>query len=1324
MPTIAELQVKVDSTQLKDGKQAFNEFADSAKNASDAVNKFKGGSAGGGIAPEAETSKVKNLSASIDDQTRKLQNLATQRKALEASGMKTTDINEYTRLNSIIDANIALVERQGTAVSRLTSLEDKDLQKKTQKAEQEARIQENIVKATERKDLVITNASAREQRSIEQTINGLDRQIKAQNDYNKAIQNLSKARALSGMSGPDDSRTTMSGAEFDSYTKLAAAQRDAKLAVMDYSAEMDRVRSKLDTYTATLSRTDRAEVEHKRSIEVLNEARRLGIVTQDEYDAKLARFNERLESVKKGNEGAAISTERLSKQMNQVTGRYDAVTKAMNNQTVAEQILTQANERGLISTEDMTKALQGYSAAVEKAKAKVAGPDIGEEFERGLDDVLAYRTELRNLELQEKRLQDMRSSGRELTDTQQRDLDRATTALQKNREALEKRIRTGENAGMTYKQEQAALRGMPAQITDIVVSLQGGQAPLTVLLQQGGQIKDMFGGVGAAIRGMATTLVGMINPFTVAAAVMGTLAIAAYQGGNELNEFNKALIQTRGVSGASANDFTAMRTELDGITGTASQAAQALTLMESSGKIASGSFVEIGEAAILMQKATGQAMSETIEDFASLGKDPVDAAIRLDEKYKFLTGSVIAQAAALEEQGRKQEAVTLLQGRMAEAATEAAKTMIEEAGWIEQAWNGVKGAVSDTWDALRGIGRESTAQSELDEVLAKQKEIYDLARGNEAALKRNSKYQELEAERRVLQARVDTEKSLADYQAKREIDRQKDVAYTNQMANASLSNLATLDKVQAKEEALKKVQREQAEQRERVKRLGRDLSADEVRNMDRALAAAKQELKDAQEAQAKKGGRGAIDTRELTEVKSNLKNITAEYDGYYKNITALGKANVVNAEATYRSQMAVLQAQEKAVSDSFGKTISELERLRGAKGNTAAQNISLDNQMTKAEDERVRAVEAIQNKQEQLTIAFQGDMEKRRASIDSYTDAIKEQVRALREQGDRAVAGVGMGSRQSGVANQQYDNDLWYAKEKRRLSEALTANKIDDNEYKEKYATLKAAHSEMTDVIIENDRKVQEANADWTNGFTASIQNAQDAGMNFAGNMQTALTGAFTSAGQAFATFVTTGKLSFQDLTLSIISNMAQIAAQQAAMGALGALFGAIGGGIGGGGNGLAVGSAGYTSSNLGASAAGYSSKYFAKGGAFTGGTQYFANGGAFTNGIVSSATSFGMANGNRGVMGEAGPEAVVPLTRTSNGDLGVRMVGNDGSGGNTNIVNVVVNVSDDGTQTSTDGGGDWNSFGSQLGQFVDQRVYTIINKETRGGGSLQPQKQ
>jgi len=61
-----------------------------------------------------------------------------------------------------------------------------------------------------------------------------------------------------------------------------------------------------------------------------------------------------------------------------------------------------------------------------------------------------------------------------------------------------------------------------------------------------------------------------------------------------------------------------------------------------------------------------------------------------------------------------------------------------------------------------------------------------------------------------------------------------------------------------------------------------------------------------------------------------------------------------------------------------------------------------------------------------------------------------------------------------------------------------------------------------------------------------------------------------------------------------------------------------------------------------------------AKGAYFDGAVSAFAKGGTFTNSIVSSPTLFKFAKGT-GLMGEAGPEAIMPLKRDNNGNLGVR---------------------------------------------------------------------
>lgn len=128
----------------------------------------------------------------------------------------------------------------------------------------------------------------------------------------------------------------------------------------------------------------------------------------------------------------------------------------------------------------------------------------------------------------------------------------------------------------------------------------------------------------------------------------------------------------------------------------------------------------------------------------------------------------------------------------------------------------------------------------------------------------------------------------------------------------------------------------------------------------------------------------------------------------------------------------------------------------------------------------------------------------------------------------------------------------------------------------------------------------------------------------------------------------------------------------------------------------------------------------FADGGAFSGGTQMFANGGAFsggteffaTGGVVTRPTAFGMSGGRMGIMGEAGPEAIMPLRRLPNGRLGVETTG--GAGGQQNNVSVTVNVEGGGSKV------DGNSENAaQLGRIVSNVVRQELVNQQRPGGLL-----
>lgn len=154
----------------------------------------------------------------------------------------------------------------------------------------------------------------------------------------------------------------------------------------------------------------------------------------------------------------------------------------------------------------------------------------------------------------------------------------------------------------------------------------------------------------------------------------------------------------------------------------------------------------------------------------------------------------------------------------------------------------------------------------------------------------------------------------------------------------------------------------------------------------------------------------------------------------------------------------------------------------------------------------------------------------------------------------------------------------------------------------------------------------------------------------------------FDSMATGIATFAQTGKFSFSDFTHSVLADLAKIATEKAAVGLLGTLF------------------------DIGASVfSAPASQSFTVGGETTTFDPqlqlppnfHFAKGAAFTNNIVTSPTTFGMAGGRTGLMGEAGPEAIIPLTRTSNGSLGVRAIGGfgGGAGGGSIQVNAPVSI-------------------------------------------------
>lgn len=256
----------------------------------------------------------------------------------------------------------------------------------------------------------------------------------------------------------------------------------------------------------------------------------------------------------------------------------------------------------------------------------------------------------------------------------------------------------------------AAMRNVPAQFTDIVVSLQAGQSPMTVFMQQGGQLKDMFGGAGNAAKALGSYVLGLVSPLSVGAAAVGVLAYAYYQGTQDVKEFHRQLQLTGGYAGITIGQYQAMAEALSKNTnatiGTAKETLQ--------GVIATGKYTEetlhsVSTAVINFSSKSGQSTDEVIKMFDKMTDGVGKWALETNKQYHFLTAAQYAQIAALEEQGKTSDAVKVAMS----ALNSLVPSHTENIGALEKAWRGVAKATSSFWNDLKNIGADETAEQRI-----------------------------------------------------------------------------------------------------------------------------------------------------------------------------------------------------------------------------------------------------------------------------------------------------------------------------------------------------------------------------------------------------------------------------------------------------------------------------------------------------------------------------------------------------------------------------------------------------------------------------------
>lgn len=280
------------------------------------------------------------------------------------------------------------------------------------------------------------------------------------------------------------------------------------------------------------------------------------------------------------------------------------------------------------------------------------------------------------------------------------------TALNKQAAAANTAARANTAAANSAKQNAQAMRQLPMQITDIFTGLASGQNPLMVLIQQGGQLKDSFGGVVPAGRALLGALSPMVLVGGAVAAALGSVAVGAVQGYQEIRNLERALISTGNVAGVTAGQVADMADRVGDATGEFGDADKAAAQLAASGKLSGDTLEDAMTAAVNLAKLTGESIEETTNKIIELAESPSAMLLKLNDQYHFLTAEVYDHVKSLEEQGRAEDAAKVAVEAFATVHEQRIKEAQERAGWLEKAWVGLGNTISSIWDSIKSIGRD------------------------------------------------------------------------------------------------------------------------------------------------------------------------------------------------------------------------------------------------------------------------------------------------------------------------------------------------------------------------------------------------------------------------------------------------------------------------------------------------------------------------------------------------------------------------------------------------------------------------------------------
>ncbi|RGD11122.1 phage tail tape measure protein [Enterobacter sp. AM17-18] len=1016
----------------------------------------------------------------------------------------------------------------------------------------------------------------------------------------------------------------------------------------------------------------------------------------DKADDLNSVFRAGAESAKQGSEG-------LKEQKNALKGlleNIDPVTKALNRLDEQQESLRKFQAKGFLDTEtfqaynkildDTRLKLTDTGEAAARAQAELAATQAAEKQSAALKNLLgSIDPTIRafsSLDEQHAQLVAHFEAGR-INGAQ---FEHFNTILNQTRErlsgvadvlpeALSRQEAAARRAGISVGQYSAALRTLPAQFTDIATQLAGGQSPFLILLQQGGQIKDSFGGLGPMLQALRDALFGfneesretsdsaagisdaaeglnntseaaeklgraggLLNTFNLAIAgsvgLLALLAGAAYSSSQQFDNVARSLILMGGAGFSSMQQLNdAAKDVADNAGASLAESVDTLVQLNDTGKYTADQMTKIAKSILAMGDA-GLDTKAALADFSRLANDPIKALASLNQQYGFVDEAMMKHIITLEKTKGKtaaaNEAITLFADTMEDRSNK----IVEATDNIGQAWNGLKAFSSNIFGQI-GI----TVRAWGNQVI----EVFKLLSTSFEALFVKMKEVSLEIMGGMITGFTDIANKLPGGEAL--------------IKSMGFDGLA---------ESV-------AESRKAASKEYTQLTAEynkHIANLSKSQWQWEEEAKNGPGGGVK--GTGSVD-RQTKDAVSKLAQDSAKKTKEAKATLEAGDRTLENYRAQARTLTETLETLRQTGETHAKNTEFSKQQSRFAELDEAAKTRAL----TAQEKSLLSSREAILNAakvvdQKNKEVEAQQKINGLAQQANKYATQMSEKTDALRDS-------AGLSSRQT----------------QRMMEEAQLrqgwlngGGKLEDAGYEKELAALRKYYAEE-----------DKLRGDWKAGAVAGWNEYLDAATNTYDAVKNVASSTLTGLSNMLTELMTTGTASVKEFGKSMLKMILEITNQLIVAYTVQAAMGWISGGSKGGstpGGSYANAAAGLT--------------FNAKGGVYDspGLSKY-------VNGVYDSPQYFTFQGASKfakgGVFAEAGAEAIMPLTRDSAGRLGVRA---QGGGGMAPIINTTVNVDAGGsvtTQTSSSG----DAMGRALAEEMQNAALQVVQKQLKPGGMI-----